>query len=102
MMDFLQSARVDICRLMYSAWRRARATMVSVGLAEPGEVKALPSEMNRFGTSCVWPWPLATPSLGRALMRAVHMLWVAGVVGLKTTRLAPIASYIVLPCVRAC
>ena len=65
--------------------------------AEPGELNALPSEMNRFGTSCVCPWALATPSFGLALIRAVHMLWVAGGVGLRMTRLAPMDSYILRP-----
>ena len=44
-----------ISRAMYSAWRSASATIVSVGLAEPGVVRALPSETNRFGTSCARP-----------------------------------------------
>ena len=52
-------------RAMYSAWRSASATMVNVGLAAPGEVSALPSEMNRLAMSCVWPQELQTPSPDR-------------------------------------
>jgi len=44
-----------ISRLMYSACRRARATMVRVGLAAPAWSWRLPSEINRFLMSCVWP-----------------------------------------------
>ena len=63
---------------MYSAWRIASATIVSVGLAAAPVVNWLPSETNRFGTSCAWPNALTTPSSGRSLMRAVPRLWVAG------------------------
>lgn len=52
-----------ISRLMYSACRSARATMVRVGLAAPAVVMALPSEINRFLMSCVCPQALVTPSL---------------------------------------
>jgi hypothetical protein len=43
-----QIARADIWRLMYSAWRRTSATMVSVGFADPGVLRRLPSETKRF------------------------------------------------------
>lgn len=33
---------------MYSACRNARATIVNVGFAEPGVLKTLPSETNKF------------------------------------------------------
>ena len=63
---------------MYSACRMARATMVSVGLAAELEVNWLPSEMNRFLTSCAWPQRFTTPSRAWALMRLVPRLWLAG------------------------
>ena len=42
-------------RPICSAWRSTRATMVSVGFAAPAVVCTLPSEINRFGTSCARP-----------------------------------------------
>jgi hypothetical protein len=39
----------------YSACRIASATMVRVGFSAPPLVNWLPSEMNRFGMSWVWP-----------------------------------------------
>src|SRR6266849_6405188 len=69
-----QILRAFISRLMYSAWRRASATMVRVGFAAPAVVMVLPSEMNRFLTSCVWPQALVTPSRGSALKRIAKEL----------------------------
>jgi hypothetical protein len=51
----------DISPAMYSAWRIARATIVSVGFSAALVVNWLPSEMNRLAMSCVWPKPLQTP-----------------------------------------
>src|SRR5271169_174642 len=51
----------------YSACRMASATMVSVGFSAPPLVNWLPSEMNRFGMSWVWPYLLHTPSRGFSL-----------------------------------
>ena len=66
------------CSAMYSAWRMASATMVSVGFAAAPVVNWLASETNRFGTSWAWPNALTTPSCGRSLIRAVPRLCVAG------------------------
>jgi hypothetical protein len=44
----LQRLRASISRLRNSAWRKASATMLSVGFAEVGVLSALPSEMNKF------------------------------------------------------
>src|ERR1700733_16288318 len=54
---------------MYSDWRRARATIVSVGFSPPLLVNWLPSETKRFFTSCDWPYLLTTPSRGFSDMR---------------------------------
>jgi hypothetical protein len=51
----------------YSACRIANATMVRVGFSAPPLVNWLPSEMNRFGMSWVWPYLLHTPSRGFSL-----------------------------------
>lgn len=63
---------------MKSAWRSARATIVSVGLQAAPVVNWLPSETNRFFTSCVWPFLFTTPSRGRSLMRLLPRLCVLG------------------------
>jgi hypothetical protein len=56
----------------------ARATMVSVRFSNPPVVNRLPSEMNRLGTSRVWPHLLHTPSRALAATRAPPRLWVEG------------------------
>ena len=63
---------------MVSAWRIARDTIVSVGLQAAPLVNWLPSETNRFGTSCAWPNLLITPSRAFSLIRLVPMLCVLG------------------------
>ena len=52
---WLQIARAVICLAMYSAWRIASVTIVSVGFSAPPVVNWLPSEMKRLLTSWVWP-----------------------------------------------
>ena len=76
---------------MYSACRIARATIVSVGLAAAPVVKTLPSETNRFGTSCARPNRSTTPSPGRWLIRQVPRLCVEGYGGVSIVLVAPTA-----------
>src|SRR5207249_3362536 len=73
-----QIACTFICFPMYSAWRIASVTIVSVGFSAAPVVNWLPSEMNRFLTSWLWPHLLHTPSEGFALIRHVPKLWVEG------------------------
>src|ERR1700681_3774796 len=72
---------------MWSAWRTARATMVSVGLQAAPLVNWLPSDTNRFLISWVWPNLLTTPSFAFALMRLVPIVGVGGR-GVVVSRLA--------------
>jgi hypothetical protein len=65
---------VRSCSVMYSAWRIASATIVSVGFAAAPLVNWPASDTNRFGTSCAWPKALTTPSRRRSLIRAVPSL----------------------------
>ena len=87
-----QSAPAFSCCSMWSAWRSASATIVSVGFAAAPVVITLPSDTNRFGTSCARPNSFTTPSSGRALIRAVPRLWEAGYGGTRNVRVAPTAS----------
>src|ERR1700682_1575243 len=73
-----QIAFTFICFPMYSAWRIARVTMVSVGFSAAPVVNWLPSETNRFLMSWLLPHLLHTPSAGFALIRQVPRLWVEG------------------------
>src|SRR5215218_4065598 len=93
---------VRSCSVMYSAWRIASATIVSVGFAAAPVVNWLASDTNRFATSCAWPKALTTPSSGRSLILAVPMLCVAGYGGVRIVRTAPTASYSASPADHAC
>src|SRR3954452_91156 len=63
---------------MWSAWRMANATIVSVGFAAAPVVITEPSLTNMLGTSCAWPHSFSTPSAGSALIRQVPRLCVEG------------------------
>ena len=80
-----------IALAMWSAWRIASVTIVSVGFSAPPVVNWLPSEMNRFGMSCVWPNALQTLSLADAPMRQVPRLCVLGYGGVRKVLTAPAA-----------
>src|SRR5262245_33498852 len=80
----------------------ASATTVRVGFSAAPVVNWLPSEMNRFLMSCVWPHLLTTPSLGFSDMRLVPRLCVDGYGGVGNVRVAPTASYKAEPCLYAC
>ena len=76
---------------MYSAWRIAKVTIVSVGFSAAPVVNWLPSEMNRLGMSWAWPHLLTTPSFGVPLIRQVPRLCVDGYGGTAYAFFAPAA-----------
>ena len=71
----------------------ASATIVRVGFSAAPVVIWLPSDTNKFFTSCACPHLFTTPSLALADIRFVPKLWVDGYGGVGKVLVAPTASY---------